>query len=145
MTRSVCIIWLILACFWPLSVDAQLQDESITRSSSNSTQAVSNSGLSQSRAQAQMITTELQGIVVLCATGQYSSELDKKWKRYLQQNYAADLNLDSLLNDIQQRAGAYRVAMYVQTEPVGSRQAQYLSGIMKSMHDTAKAVIQNMR
>jgi len=137
--------WLVLVLVWPFAVSAQTQDEKQVRSGSSAIQGPAEQRMAQPAPPQQLISEDLQRIVVLCATGQYSPELDQAWRQYLRQHSVTDQNLDRLLDDIQQRAAAYRTAMYVQPAKDGSRQIQTLSAIMKSLHDTAKAVIQNMR
>jgi len=143
-SRLLSMLWpCVLA--WPLCSLALDQNQTPVRTSSASTAHLDKGSLAQPATSPEMIAGDLQKIVVLCATGQYSPELDQAWHAYLKLHYRPGEDIDGMIHDISRRAQAWRDAMYQQPAPGESRQLGTVSNVMKKLHETAKAAIQNMR
>lgn len=134
-----------LSLWSPLSALAQGEVSAAVRATAVGDAVAVKGNLEQPSAAPEMIAGDLQKIVVLCAAGQYSPQLDQSWRAYVESHYQAGMDLDGLLSDIFRRANAYRRAMYQEPPTRGSRQSGTQQGMMKSLHDAAKSVIQNMR
>jgi hypothetical protein len=91
------------------------------------------------------VVPELQGIVVLCATQPQSVEFKKQWADYVRGTYKPGMNIDAVINDVIRRAGAYRARQRKGTISTPARAVKPNEETKKMMHDTAKAIIQNMR
>jgi hypothetical protein len=91
------------------------------------------------------VVPELQGIVVLCATKPQSAEFKKQWAAYVRRNYKPGMNIDAVINDVLRRADEYRAGKRAGSKGPATEVLQSPLHTKKMMHDTAKAVIQNMR
>jgi len=88
------------------------------------------------------VAEDLQRIVVLCATEPDSPAFERAWSAYVQRHTVAAAELEPLIDDILERAAAYR-----QQQPAGTRSNRALtiaSSTRTRMHDTAMAVIRKI-
>ena len=83
---------------------------------------------------------ELASIVVLCATKPDSNEFKKAWKNWLASNYRRGMDVDATIADVLQRADKHRLQSGKK-----ARGKKNTTKISRLMHDTAKAVISNVR
>jgi len=83
---------------------------------------------------------ELASIVVLCATKPESAEFKKAWQSWLSGNYKRGMNIDAVIANVLTRADRHRL----QTGQK-ARNKKDSTKTSRLMHDTAKAVISNVR
>ncbi len=86
------------------------------------------------------VVPELGSIVVLCATKPDSKEFKKAWQSWLSTNYRAGMNVDAVIADVLGRADKHRLQAGKK-----ARSKKNSTKISRSMHDTAKAMISNVR
>ena len=77
------------------------------------------------------VASDLQKIVVLCATQPQSAEFDRAWALYLEEHYKPNLDVDGLIDDVLTRAENYvrfgdgrrgaRQATFVDRDKTGRR------------------------
>lgn len=91
------------------------------------------------------VVPELQGIVVLCATEPQSAEFKKQWSAYVRNNYKPGMNINAVIDDVIRQAGAYRVTQQKGTSNAPARAVKPNDETKKMMHETAKAIIQNIK
>jgi len=94
---------------------------------------------------AESVVPALQEIVVLCATEPQSAEFKKQWATYVRGNYKRGMNIDAVIEDVLRRADAHRAKKRKGSKGPATEVLQKPINTKKMMHDTAKAVIQNMR
>ena len=89
------------------------------------------------------VAKDLQRIVVLCATEPRSEEFKTEWARYIEAHSVTEDELDALVDDVLERAEAYRA----ERSPRSRRNRALASSrtTRTLMHDTAKAIINNLR
>lgn len=88
------------------------------------------------------VVPTLQGIVVLCATEPASPEFKDAWSRYIERHPVAAADLDALIDDVLERAEAYRAER--SSNPRTNRRLTIMTTTRSMMHDTAMAVIRKI-
>jgi hypothetical protein len=91
------------------------------------------------------VSTDLQKIIVLCATEPQSAEFRKQWSAYVRRNYVPGTDIDAIIADVIKRADAYRTKQRPRSGNAPARAVQPNEKTEKMMHDTAKAIIRNMK
>lgn len=91
------------------------------------------------------VQTDLQKIIVLCATEPQSAEFRKQWAAYVRENYKSGMDIDAVIGDVIRQADAYRARLRRASANAPARIVQPKSDTRKMMHDTAKAIIQNIK
>ena len=91
------------------------------------------------------VIPELQGIVVLCATEPQSAEFKKQWAAYVRGNYKPGMNIDTVIKDVLRRADEHKAKKRGGSKGPESKVLQSTKSTERMMHDTAKAVINNLR
>ena len=87
--------------------------------------------------------SELQKIVVLCATSPQSSAFKGQWNAYVRKNYEPGMDVDALVDDVLQRAAAYRAENDPDTQNTKRFAAD--APTRKMMHDAAMNAVRNMK
>ena len=88
------------------------------------------------------VAEDLQRIVVLCATEPESEAFKTAWVSYVRTHRVTERNLDALIDDVIQRAQAYRAE---RSNSRTNRALLIITTTKTMMHDTAKAAINNIR
>jgi len=83
---------------------------------------------------------ELASIVVLCATEPNSKQFKKEWKSWIASNYRPGMDIDAVVADVMSQAKMHRLRRGKKTRSTKSSKK-----ISTAMHDTAMAVIKNIR
>ena len=87
------------------------------------------------------VIPELQGVVVLCATEPESAEFQTQWAAYLRKNYKRDMDIHAVIDDVLERADAYRAKQRSDSKPSSIRAVQSNDITRKNMRSTATKVI----
>ncbi len=87
---------------------------------------------------------ELASIVVLCAKDHQSAEFKRAWASYLQKHRPGKAETAKLIQQVLTRAENYRQE-FGQTRGNKDRSANWKGEASKTMHDTAKAIISNLK
>lgn len=90
------------------------------------------------------VATDLQKIVVLCATDHNSAEFKRAWSNYVRKNELQGDKLDATIRRVVNEAFRHRQEM---GQKGGSRRLSddWKTGASKAMHDVAMKSIQNTR
>lgn len=88
------------------------------------------------------VARDLQRIVVLCATEPASEAFKAAWASYIEQHRVTAADLDSLIADVVERAEAYRTERASDSR---TNRTKIAPTTRTMMHDTAMALIRNMR
>lgn len=84
------------------------------------------------------VAEDLQKIVVLCATEPTSEAFETEWAHYIETHPVAAGDLDVLIDDVLERADAYRAK---QSSNSRTNRTATIRTTRTTMHDTAMAVI----
>lgn len=109
--------------------------------------------------------SELESIVVLCATRHKSDQLHIQWAEYLRNHYGGDTDIDALVKEITRQATGYWQIRVISASMLGSKsrsgaptsQAEVkakqslhdfiraVPGIEKALRNTARATVAKLR
>ena len=87
---------------------------------------------------------ELQKIVVLCATDHSSAEFKRAWTAYVRKHELQGKALDRQIQKVVNEAFRHRQQFGQSQQKQRTRTGNWKSEASKSMHDTAKAIIQKI-
>ncbi len=87
----------------------------------------------------------LQEIVVLCATRPNSAEFQKQWTTYVRKNYRPGVQIDAVIDNVIRQADAYRARQSKLSKTSARRAVNSNAETRRIMHDSAMAVIRNMK
>ena len=89
------------------------------------------------------VATDLQKIVVLCATEPQSPDLNGQWTAWIRRNYESGMDIDAVIDDVMRRALSYRAQQ--KREARARRLAVDDAATRKMMHDAAMNAVRNMK
>ena len=87
------------------------------------------------------VAEDLQKIVVLCATEPTSEAFETEWAHYIEMHRVAAEDLDALIDDVLERADAYRAERSSNSR---TNRTATIPTTRTMMHDTAMAVIRKI-
>jgi hypothetical protein len=87
------------------------------------------------------VAEDLQKIVVLCATEPTSEAFKTEWAKYIEMHPVAAEDLDALIDDVLERADAYRAQRSLNSR---TNRTATIPTTRTMMHDTAMAVIRKI-
>ena len=91
---------------------------------------------------ADSVAEDLQRVVVLCAIGPGSQQFEDAWAVYVQRHVKPDADVDALIESILDTAQGMRDH---RPDSVELKSEFNREALRRSMHDTAKSIIQNVK